>query len=134
MLYGNTLHMQVIIFRDADKAFLRHIAVILKPCIYLAGEFIVHKRDRDAGVFFLCQGDVEILGDRHRTELHRGSPFGIKPMLYNLTADSALRAITHADLLTFSKEDLQEVINLHPDSGTKIRLIALQEYGLPVQM
>lgn len=110
------------------------MAVTLKPSVYLPGEFVVHKGDMDYGMFFLCKGDVEILQDGESTELTIGSSFGIKSLLYSVPAESALRAVTHTDMLTFSKADFQEVLCKHPDSDAKIRLSAHQQYGLPMQL
>ena len=60
------------IFRDADGAFLRHLALAMKPCLFLPGEFIVHRGDVGCGMFFLYRGEViEREGGREREERER---------------------------------------------------------------
>jgi CRP-like cAMP-binding protein len=39
-------------------AFLRQLALALKPCLFLPGEYIIHKGDTDFGMFFLYNGEV----------------------------------------------------------------------------
>ena len=122
------------IFSNTDEAFLRHVAVILKPQVYLPGEFIVHIGEMDFGMYFLCQGEVEILQNGHRIKLNKGSSFGIKSLLYSVPSESAVRAVTHTDMLMFSKSDFQEVLRKHPKMEAKIRKSARTQYGLPVQL
>ena len=52
------IFMQVSIFATADAAFLRHLTLMMKPCIFLPGEYIVHKGDMGLGMFFLYHGTV----------------------------------------------------------------------------
>ena len=52
--------MQEPLFADADDAFLRHLALIIKPCIFLPGEFIVHKGDVGLSMFLLFHGQVQL--------------------------------------------------------------------------
>ena len=50
--------VQVSIFATADAAFLRHLTLMMKSCIFLPGEYIVHKGDMGLGMFFLYHGTV----------------------------------------------------------------------------
>ena len=50
--------VQVSIFATADAAFLRHLALKMKPCLFLPGEYIIHKGDMELGMFFLYHGTV----------------------------------------------------------------------------
>ena len=51
---------QVPIFAAVDAAFLRHLTLMIKPCLFLPGEFIVHKGDMGLGMFFLYHGTVSV--------------------------------------------------------------------------
>lgn len=46
------------IFKNVDKAFLRQLALSMKPCLFLPGEYILQKGDMDFGMFFLYNGEV----------------------------------------------------------------------------
>ncbi len=46
------------IFSSVDAAFLRHLTLMIKPCLFLPGEIIVHKGDVGLGMFFLYHGTV----------------------------------------------------------------------------
>lgn len=50
--------IQVPIFASADSAFLRHLTLMIKPCLFLPKEYIVHKGDVGLGMFFLYHGTV----------------------------------------------------------------------------
>ncbi len=50
--------LQVPIFADVDDAFLRHLTLVIKPCIFLPGEYIVHRGDVGLGMFLLYHGQV----------------------------------------------------------------------------
>ena len=52
--------IQVPIFASADSAFLRHLALMIKPCLFLPKEYIVHQGDVGLGMFFLYHGTVII--------------------------------------------------------------------------
>lgn len=54
-------------------AFFRHLALVLKPCLFLPGEFIVHKGDAGYGMFFLYRGEVSISNSSCR-DLNRSLP------------------------------------------------------------
>ena len=56
--FAYQIFMQVSIFATADAAFLRHLTLMMKPCIFLPGEYIVHKGDMGLGMFFLYHGTV----------------------------------------------------------------------------
>ena len=106
----------------------------LQSRLYIPGEFIVHRGQKDFGVVFLCRGEVEILQQEQKMELNQGDAFGLSSLLYDVPAGASLRTVTHVDMLAFSKEDFQEVCKNHPDTFQLLRMSAQEHYGLPIQL
>lgn len=50
--------LQVNVFQNVDTAFLRSLSLVLKPRLFLPGEFIVQKGDVGYGMFFVYCGQV----------------------------------------------------------------------------
>ena len=60
MLIHNYI-FQVPIFSSVNLAFLRHLTLKIKPCLFLPKEYIVHKGDIGQGIFFIYHGTVRII-------------------------------------------------------------------------
>ena len=61
------LFLQVTILKGVSEPFLRSLSLTMKPCVFLPGDYIVHKGDIGYGMFFIHHGQVS--GNKqHREE------------------------------------------------------------------
>ena len=44
---------------SVSPAFLRHLTLKIKPCLFLPNEYIVHEGDIGYGIFFIYHGTVK---------------------------------------------------------------------------
>ncbi|HMP89775.1 MAG TPA: cyclic nucleotide-binding domain-containing protein [Kiritimatiellia bacterium] len=115
-------------FRDADQHLLRAIVARLQPCIAQPGEFIIRKGDMGDSMFFIANGEVEVLGSEGKPValLSDGNFFGEIALLERCPRGADVRAIKYCDLYKLDKSDVDDVIAQFPAFGAHIRSMADQ--------
>src|SRR5208337_2430028 len=77
-LYLNrTILEKVALFKNANEIFIREIVQAMQPMVFLPDDYIIRQGEYGDCMYFLSNGDVEVLVNGSRlTSLGQGSPFG----------------------------------------------------------
>lgn len=100
---------------------LRHIAPVLEPAGWAAGERIFDKGDPSDRMYILLSGRVGIALNDENTEfvaqLGRGDCFGEMGLLDDLPRSATAHVLETAEALSLSRERLQGMLLAYPELG-----------------
>ena len=112
---------KVPLFADTSSVFLHGLALVLKPAVFAAGDFIVRKGEPGSEMYFVARGEVEVAdGERALGTLGEGSFFGEKSLLLSEPRSASVRAKTQCDLFVLDKADLLKVLKDQPKFARSI--------------
>jgi glucose-6-phosphate 1-dehydrogenase len=123
---------QIPIFQTADPQFLNALVLLLKPVICSAGETVVRRGEPGEEMYIISRGDVEVLNESGKAiaQLKEGNFFGEISLLLSEPRNATVRAITHCDLFTLSKDDFHKALRDHPEFATAVLDTAKTRYKL----
>ncbi|MBI5238146.1 MAG: cyclic nucleotide-binding domain-containing protein [Deltaproteobacteria bacterium] len=84
-----------------------------------AGEYLFHEGDRGDSIYFVAEGEVEVVGrakdgrEAVVSTLREGNVFGEFGFFSNAKRSSGVRAAGKASVLELTKQDLDEIISRH---------------------
>jgi hypothetical protein len=120
---------KVALFRDADELFVREVVQLLKPVLFLPDDFIIREGASGDCMYFLDEGEAEVLiGNRRVSLLAVGSAFGETALIRDEKRNASIRAITYCHAYMLSKEDFNDLREKHPPFDMQIRRIS-ESYG-----
>ena len=125
---------QVPLFSACDAIFQHNIAMALKPEVYAPGDLIVRKGDIGREMYFLVNGEVDVL-DRDGTAiatLGPGSFFGEISLLLSEPRTASVRAREYCDLFVLDKRDFNRVLRDHPEFARSILEASQARYKVSV--
>jgi CRP-like cAMP-binding protein len=114
------------IFKDLSEKELSFILKTVNQRVYQTGEYIFFKGDPGLGLFFILEGNVDIVlndntGRQYKVaELVTGDFFGEVSLLGEETRTASALAVSDTKLGVFFKDDLDQYIDRYPDRGVKI--------------
>ncbi len=126
------------LFRKTDKnAYLKKISIFSKLDsfeLYLLNNFMHHRSfkagellfDKDYPlemIFFIEQGEIEVLGKAHpsgRSVLKKNQWIGIMDMYHENIRSSSAKALTHVEANAISCKDFVDLMENNPHMGVKI--------------
>lgn len=111
------------LFRGADPAFLRYVALRLKPQVLTPGDWVFREGDEGTEMYFIVRGEVEVSRADHpgvRATLGEGDFFGEIALFAEPTRTASVRAITYCDVYALSKSAFQAVLQRFPESMREI--------------
>jgi len=116
---------------DAEDSFLRQLCMKVQIMLFMPGDYIVKKGDVGSEVMYIYDGDVMVTEgeDEEGETLGPGGVFGEINMMRNLPREVSVRAITHVDVFSLSRTDLEEVQEFFPNEQAKIIQIAMKKFG-----
>jgi glucose-6-phosphate 1-dehydrogenase len=125
---------QVPLFSACDAIFQHNIAMALKPEVYAPGDFIVRKGDLGREMYFLVNGEVDVLdGDGTIiTALGPGAFFGEISLLLSEPRTASVRAREYCDLFVLDKADFNRVLRDHPEFAKPILEASQARYKVSV--
>jgi voltage-gated potassium channel len=111
------LLLNVPLFSRAGDAFLREVALHLRPFVCLPGDLIVRAGDPGREMFFLSRGAVEVLGPDGNVlnTLHDGDFFGEIALLTDAPRTASVRAVTASDLYVLDKTMFGRIVSAYPE-------------------
>ncbi len=113
------------IFSELSEKELDFIIKTVNQRIYQAGEYIFLKGDPGLALFFVLDGQVDIIlndgNNKYKlAELFVGDFFGEIALLGEDSRTASALAAKESKLAVLFKNDLDEFINKYPDRGVKI--------------
>ncbi len=111
------------LFRGGDAVFLHNLALMLRPVVCSAGEYVVRKGDVGAEMYFICRGQVEVLDGAGKllSALGEGDFFGEISLLLSQPRTASVRAATPCDLFVLGKADFDRALKDHPQFAGAIQ-------------
>ena len=121
---------KVPLFQGGGPIFLQNLAMMLKPIVYGAGDYIIKKGDIGNEMFFICRGQVEVVDgtDKVLATLYDGDFFGELSLLLSQARSASIRAVKVCDLFILDKGDFKRVLDQHPQFAASLREMAKSRY------
>ena len=115
---------RVELFKGADELFIRESVQLLRPRVFLPGEFIIRQGEYGDCMYFLTSGEVRILiGDKEVTRLGPGSPFGETALVENLHRNASVVSTSYSTGYQLSKDDFDELRSKYPAFDEQVRAV-----------
>jgi voltage-gated potassium channel len=125
---------RVDLFRGADELFLRESVQLLRPMVFLPGEYIIRQGEYGDCMFFLTSGEVRILiGENEVARLGPGSPFGETALVENLHRNASVVSISYSTGYRLSKGDFDTLRSKYPKFDEQVRAVVAQRKNVDIE-
>jgi hypothetical protein len=115
---------KVALFKNANEIFIREIVQLMKPMVFLPDDYIIRQGEYGDCMYFLSNGDVEVLVNGTRVaSLGQGSPFGETALLQGEKRMASIRALTYCDVYKLSKSDFDALRGRYPDFDAQVKKV-----------
>ncbi len=115
------------LLKKAGPEVVRELVMKLNPCVYGPGDYIIRKGETGDCVFFIKEGEVEVMGDEDQEPiavLSRGSYFGESALLFQQKRNASVRAKEYVDLYSLDKNSFEQAVELFPEFEKEVRKVA----------
>jgi voltage-gated potassium channel len=110
------------LFKGADELFIREAVQLLKPEVFLPGEYIIRQGEFGDCMYFLASGEVNILvGEKQVARLGPGSPFGETALVENLHRNASVVSVFYSTGYRLAKSDFDGLRSRYPDFDRQVR-------------
>ncbi|CAL8300228.1 unnamed protein product [Merluccius merluccius] len=112
---------------EMDPGYIRLLATQIRPCLYMANDYICQKDDVGSEMYFIQKGEVEVLSSCENSVVTRfkaGQYFGEQSLLFEHLRAATIRAATDCNLYILSKKNLHRTLNNYPDVLEQIKRAA----------
>jgi len=125
LLYLNrTILEKVALFKGASEIFVREIAQLLQSMVFLPDDYIIRQGEYGDCMYFLSNGDVEVLVNGVRVAtLGQGSPFGETALIQGEKRMASIRALSYCDVYKLSKDDFDALRGRYPDFDAQVKKV-----------
>jgi CRP-like cAMP-binding protein len=115
---------KVALFKNANEIFIREIVQLMKPMVFLPDDYIIRQGEYGDCMYFLSNGDVEVLVSGSRVaSLGQGSPFGETALLQGEKRMASIRSLSYCDVYKLSKSDFDALRVRYPDFDSQVRKV-----------
>jgi voltage-gated potassium channel len=113
---------RVDLFRGADELFLRESVQLLRPRVFLPGEYIIRQGEYGDCMYFLTSGEVRVLvGDSEIARLGPGSPFGETALVEDLHRNASIVSTSYGTGYQLAKGDFDALRRRYPGFDRQVR-------------
>ncbi|KAJ3004048.1 Kinesin-like protein kif27, partial [Thoreauomyces humboldtii] len=106
--------------------FERQLNARMTPAIFLAGEYVIRKREVGREMYFLSKGKVEVVSSDAKTvysTIGPGSFFGELGVLFDIPRTASVRTTQNSFCMVLSRDDLQEVMTGFPSISQRFEKV-----------
>jgi voltage-gated potassium channel len=115
---------KVSLFKNANEIFIREIVQLLRPMVFLPDDYIIRQGEFGDCMYFLSNGDVEVLVNSVRVaSLGQGSPFGETALIQGEKRMASIRALSYCDVYKLSKADFDALRSRYPDFDAQVKKV-----------
>ena len=115
---------KVSLFKNANEIFIREIVQLLRPNVLLPDDYIIRQGEYGDCMYFLSNGDVEVLVNGVRVaSLGQGSPFGETALIQGEKRMASIRALSYCDVYKLSKADFDALRGRYPDFDAQVKKV-----------
>src|SRR5208283_2858053 len=124
-LYLNRAILEkVALFKNVNEIFIREIVQAMQPMVFLPDDYIIRQVEYGDCMYFLSNGDVEVLVNGFRlTSLGQGSPFGETALIQGEKRTASIRALSYCDVYKLSKADFDVLRGRYPDFDAQVKKV-----------
>jgi len=125
LLYINRAILEkVALFKNANEIFIREVVQLLQPMVFLPDDYIIRQGEFGDCMYFLSNGDVEVLVNGVRVAaLGQGSPFGETALIQGEKRMASIRALTYCDVYMLSKKDFDTLRGQYPEFDAQVKKV-----------
>jgi len=124
LFLNRTILEKVSLFKNANEIFIREIVQLLRPMVFLPDDYIIRQGEFGDCMYFLSNGDVEVLVNGVRVAaLGQGSPFGETALIQGEKRMASIRALDYCDVYKLSKADFDGLRDRHPDFDAQVKQV-----------
>lgn len=121
---------RVEIFKNADEIFLRESVRLMKPVVFLPGEYIIRQGEFADCMYFLASGTVRVLiGEAEVAHLGAGSPFGETALITNQFRNASIVSDSYGTGYRLEKDDFNALRAKYPEFDRKVEEIVKSRQG-----
>lgn len=120
---------RVPLFHGLDAETIAEIMRFLSSQIAQPGQLIVRRGEAAHSMYFITEGEVEVVTPRNHVVLGVGDFFGEVALLNNVKRSANVRARSRVSLLVLEKSDVHALMERRPDVAR--RIIEVAESRLP---
>lgn len=103
-------------FSRLPAVVIAELAEKLEPIVASRGEFVIVQGEHADAMYFLVEGEVDVVVDGTRIQrLHVGDFFGEIALLEDVTRTASVTAGTFCRLLRLRRDEFKRVIHAHPE-------------------
>lgn len=125
MFLNRDILSRVSIFREADELFLRESVRLMKPQVFLPGEYIIRQGEFADCMYFLASGEVRIvINGKDVARLGPGSPFGETALIDNQHRNASVISDSYGTGYRLDKDDFNELRAKYPEFDRQVEEIA----------
>ncbi|MGA2641185.1 MAG: cyclic nucleotide-binding domain-containing protein [Spirochaetia bacterium] len=115
---------KVSLFKSANEIFIREIVQLLRPMVFLPDDYIIRQGEYGDCMYFLSNGDVEVLVNGVRVaSLGQGSPFGETALIQGEKRMASIRALSYCDVYKLIKADFDALRGRYPDFDSQVKKV-----------
>ncbi len=116
---------KVSLFKNADEVFIHEVIEQLEFLVFLPGDFIIRQGELGDCMYFLCQGNVEVMVNEQQVAiLPEGSPFGETALIQNEQRNASIRAVSYCDVYRLSRQRFEKLRRKHPEFDKRVTEIS----------
>jgi voltage-gated potassium channel len=115
---------KVELFHNANEIFVREIVQLLHGIVFLPGDDIIEQGEYGDCMYFLSNGDVEVLVNGTRVAvLGQGSPFGETALIQGEKRMATIRALSYCDVYKLDKKNFDELRSKYPEFDAEVKKV-----------
>ncbi len=111
---------QAPLFRHLESAYIGDISRMLRPMVVPERQLIMRQGDSVDSLYFIASGEIEIELPSGPEHIGPGGYFGEAGLLHGGRAMAAVIALRETRLMVLEREDLEHLIERHPEVGAEI--------------
>ena len=112
---------KVHIFKSAEELFLREAVRLMKPQVFLPGEFIIRQGEFADCMYFLAAGEVLVqINGTEVARLGAGSTFGKMALVTNQYRNASVIALNYGTGYRFEKDDFYVLRTRYPEFDRQV--------------
>jgi voltage-gated potassium channel len=105
-------------FKNTDKKFINEIILLLKPKIFLPGDYIFRKGDVGISMYFISKGSIDVLSDDESSvlaNLNDGNYFGEIALIKEVSRTKTVIAKDYSNLYLLDKKNFDNLLKKYPN-------------------
>jgi voltage-gated potassium channel len=108
-------------FKNANEIFIREIVKMFTTEVFLPGDFIIRQGEFGDCMYFLSNGNAEVLvGDHKVATLGAGSPFGEMALISGDKRTASIRAVTYCDVYCLQRGAFERLRSRYPEFDARV--------------